>query len=643
MGFFTKHRGASASSGEAPAEPRVPAYVALEDHQIRILELLPGTFDQPLECHLVPVSVFDLPSYEALSYVWGSPVFNKSITCDGVVVDITENLFFALRRLRNEHDPRYLWADAVCINQRDAKEKSVQIQRMRDIYAKSTEVAVWLGEECEDSDAAMALVNETAAKWAREGGRPHGTTNEDGKANPLQHIQTFRNGPVRSLLRVVRRPYFSRVWVIQEVALAADRATVYLGAGSAPWSAFADVCAWAVESGIAMFAPSRFGKPLMLRETGEHTVDKRTNGIEPDPKADLLPLLLRFRGFSATDARDKVYGLLGLADASKQEEPFLDVDYGKDKEEVYRDVAVTILRKSGNLDILSVPRVLEPTTLPSWVPRWDVSDQQSSLLISDLEKTRTWRASGESEPYVNWSRMPDQLGVSAMTFAVVEEVGNIWERQDISEVENMTKGGLQAYDAVRYQIKTGLEWEAIAGVESADPYPPTGEARSDVFFQTGIGGCSSLEEYKEMKAKFDSANTIYRRHRLLHDLKLDRHFSTFLVGGMGMAMAYNAAVALKLKSVETLTPQDFDFQNAVNEAATHKRMFRSENGYLGLGPKRLEKGDLVVLVKGGRAPLVLRESDKDGAMYELIGDAYVHGAMDGKLFDESQCRNIWLV
>ncbi|KAI1085329.1 heterokaryon incompatibility protein-domain-containing protein [Whalleya microplaca] len=642
MRFFNHRRGSSTPRSEAPAKPRVPSYVGLRDDQIRLLELLPGTLDHELECHLKPVSWTDLPSYEALSYVWGVPIFNNPITCDGVVVDITKSLFTALRQLRNEHSTRLLWVDALCINQQDVQEKSVQIQRMRDIYARSSGVAVWLGEESEDSDSAIAFVNECATKWAKEG-KSHGVTNEDGKANPFQHIQTFRNGPLRSLLRVVQRPWFSRVWVIQEVALAAHRATVYVGPSSASWSDFADVCDWAVESGLAMFAPSRFGKPLMLRTTGEHTIEMRAEGLNPDPKTDLLPLLLRFREFSATDARDKVYGLCGLADASKREDPFLNINYEKDKEEVYREVAITILRKSGNLDILSVPRLLEPTAMPSWVPQWDVSDQQSSILISDPEKRQSWRASGESEPYVDWSRLPDQLGLSALTLDIVEEVGDAWERQDITEVDNMTKGALQAYDAVRYQIKTGSEWESIANVECPDPYPSTGESWSDVFFQTSIGGCSSVEEYKEMKTKFASANDIYRRHRLLHDLKLDRNLSTFLVGGMGMAIAYNTAVALKLKSAHTLTPEDFDFQNAVNEVATHKKMFRTRDGYLGLGPRRIEKGDLAVLVKGGRAPLVLRKKTEDEGLYELVGDAYIHGAMSGKQFDESQCRNIWLV
>ena len=67
--------------------------------------------------------------------------------------------------------------------------------------------------------------------------------------------------------------------------------------------------------------------------------------------------------------------------------------------------------------------------------------------------------------------------------------------------------------------------------------------------------------------------------------------------------------------------------------AYERRLGRGENGFLALLPAATEVRDKVVLVKGGRVPLVLR-GDGSGQGYRLIGEAYVEGIMDGEAFDE---------
>lgn len=619
--------------------PASPKYLQVRPGEIRILEISPGSGDDQIQCSLRHVTLQgsadgqDVPAYEAISYCWGDPTPSRSIICDGSRVTITESLHQALLHLRDAKSVRTLWADALCINQNDNTEKGIQVAGMRHVYAKATGVAIWVGEEDEASAGALDFVNECAERWAKDG-RPSGATNKDGEPNPFQHVAAFNKGPVKGLLELVRRRWFSRVWVIQEVALASDRATIHVGRKTAKWTDFAAVCTWCVESGIAIYAPSALEKTQMLGWAGDQA--KKT----PNPKEDLLPLLSRFRVFDATDPKDKLYGLCGLADASSGENPYIRIDYSKTRNEVYKDFALTHLRQNANLDILSVPRMQESSGLPSWVPMWHVYDHAKSLVIEFKEKAQHWEAGGKLAPCVQLRNDDKELGLKGFVVDTIEIVGDAWKRQDIGSLSH--KALVEIFDAVRYQLHTCFQWESIAKAQSQEPYGPTGESRHDVIWQVTIGGCSTPEEYESMKEKFENINISYRRHRLLHDLGLDQNLPAFTLGAIVMSLVYQASVVLGLKSAESLTPKDYDFNNAAKEVGGDRRLFRTlEHGYLGLGPRLAKAGDKVVLAQGVKAPLILRPCKED-SVFELVGDAYVQGLMKGEGFDQDKCKNIWL-
>lgn len=116
---------------------------------IRLIELLPGPAGSPLACHISEVQKSNLPQYEAISYVWGNPVFShvvKELTPDSHTnLYVTANLYNALHAVRDEHTPRTIWADGLCINQSDIKERGHQVAFMGQIFQDATRVIVWLG------------------------------------------------------------------------------------------------------------------------------------------------------------------------------------------------------------------------------------------------------------------------------------------------------------------------------------------------------------------------------------------------------------------------------------------------------------------------------------------------------------------
>ena len=117
----------------------------LKTASIRILELHPGADDSHIICTLHVVSLDDHPEYEALSYVWGDSRKTKPITVGGATFNATENLFAFFSCLRHTSDSRFLWADAICIDQSNPLEKGSQIALMSRVYREAKEALIWFG------------------------------------------------------------------------------------------------------------------------------------------------------------------------------------------------------------------------------------------------------------------------------------------------------------------------------------------------------------------------------------------------------------------------------------------------------------------------------------------------------------------
>ncbi|KAH9208645.1 heterokaryon incompatibility protein-domain-containing protein, partial [Leptodontidium sp. 2 PMI_412] len=118
-------------------------------YELRMLELLPGYGDEPVQIRLLHHPLSSLPECEALSYEWGSPERDHEIFCEGKVLKVTSNLLAALKRSRPSgqpvQKPRLLWIDALCINQEDIDERSEQVKLMTEIYRNVGRTLVWIG------------------------------------------------------------------------------------------------------------------------------------------------------------------------------------------------------------------------------------------------------------------------------------------------------------------------------------------------------------------------------------------------------------------------------------------------------------------------------------------------------------------
>ncbi|KAJ2992732.1 hypothetical protein NUW58_g2070 [Xylaria curta] len=115
-----------------------------ETDQVRVVEICPGSLDEPIECNLKVRSIKDDGIPETLSYVWGTEMSHEDILVDRQLFSVTRNLFEILRSLRHLNTTRTIWIDAICINQSDFEEKGRQVRLMRDIYSNAKGTVIYL-------------------------------------------------------------------------------------------------------------------------------------------------------------------------------------------------------------------------------------------------------------------------------------------------------------------------------------------------------------------------------------------------------------------------------------------------------------------------------------------------------------------
>ncbi|KAF2232480.1 HET-domain-containing protein [Viridothelium virens] len=285
--------------------------------QIRLLDILPGS--GLIKCNLrtqsLPTSTHG--SYEALSYFWGTPSALKVITVDGFSFSITPNLHAALLRLRgsDSEGPRTMWIDAICIDQKNLLEKNTQIPLMRDIYSFCRRVVIWLGEHDVLTESALEGIEFMASRsrngeqfnyydWkkVRRGDRSQGLL----RYVPLSgQVETLMSAA--TMTSFFSRPWFTRVWVVQELTLS-PQAIVICGKFQIDW----DRIVKADETSRTNF---------------EHDLGtfKRFRTWPQNLSYDIFDRMMMAWQLNATDPRDKIYGLMGL-EIMPPEENLIDVD-----------------------------------------------------------------------------------------------------------------------------------------------------------------------------------------------------------------------------------------------------------------------------------------------------------------------------
>ncbi|CAM1511935.1 Fc.00g094480.m01.CDS01 [Cosmosporella sp. VM-42] len=316
-----------------------------------------------------------LPLYEALSYTWGtadSPqtaeVVPQADSPISRTLRIQQNLASALKHMRYTDKPRTLWVDAICINQNDVPEKNTQVPRMADIYRLADHVVIWLGAETHNSNLAISTLDYLGAQIeiTKTGGRlPSPKCAHQDWFRSLTELP-YDDHTWQAIVDLVNRPWFGRLWVLQEVQLSNHKAKMQGGLHEISWQRFrrAIVCLEAKRNLPQSVVFSR------LPRLGIFCL--------PVEGVNFASLLLRITHLECSNPRDKVYGLLGLASPSflARVRP----QYSLPVSSIYRDLflSLTDQTKRLHLEFCSL-RTSRPRQLASWIP--DLSGNLVELLF----------------------------------------------------------------------------------------------------------------------------------------------------------------------------------------------------------------------------------------------------------------------
>ncbi|TVY81290.1 Heterokaryon incompatibility protein 6 OR allele [Lachnellula suecica] len=383
----------TASDGEAPGTGVYKHQPIHSKTEIRILEIHPPDPNDPEALHgeLVTARLADKPSFEAISYAWGEPIFSSTLEFPTGQYAITATLAAALRRFRLPDRKRRLWADAVCIDQCNNEEKGHQVKLMADVYRGAAHVLVWLGEGSEKTDEAIDFLSERARDSWRYGVNascPWEVVIRDTQRgspvwNALAALLPKLEAILDSLLKFYGQAWFARLWVIQEVALA-SHLTFYNGWKLITHSEFsaATVVLYKfldISGSEGLNAIDGIIQGVMLSEVIRWHEQKQG---EQTKDLDLLSFVdANFQGGHSNDL-DLVFALLGLSRPVEDVE--IEVDYEMSVEDLFMDFTLRyleigmthILDFAGNrepgLDRHSERAIdkRKPPFLPSWAVDW---------------------------------------------------------------------------------------------------------------------------------------------------------------------------------------------------------------------------------------------------------------------------------
>jgi hypothetical protein len=302
--------------------------------------------------------------YEALSYVWGDVRNNVDITVMGStpseecsLLGVGSNLYDALVHLRRPCTPRDFWVDAISINQEDPDERSSQVQRMHSIYKYASRVVAWLGTASQSSELALRTLENIGQQIECTSDNLMVPTPNAKEKDRWYSPPQLAHGTREAILQLAERPYFRRLWIIQEVQTANQDAIFQCGELNVRWY-------W-LRRGLTRIELST-----------PYQVDSLADDLMSTSLEHLLCLAMESE---CTEPRDRIYAMLGLFPRLMRTS--IKPQYSLPVADVYTQAILAIMETTRRLNPL-LGQYIEDTYNPNSMPSW-------SLALVDTDERRT--------------------------------------------------------------------------------------------------------------------------------------------------------------------------------------------------------------------------------------------------------------
>ncbi|KAI1415062.1 heterokaryon incompatibility protein-domain-containing protein [Hypoxylon sp. FL1857] len=650
-------------------------YGQLGPREIRVLEFGPGCFEDPILGRFLYVNLphtDDICSTEfhALSYCWGDPIdvvdIELSLHIDPDATrpfSVGRTVEQAVRRLRTRDKPLRIWIDAVCINQANLAERGQQVRMMGDIYTHAAFVHIWLGESNQFIDTAFRVTRDVfnfntdccpAGVKCHCPGTPHTFTADEIRAaskilkegqcsykgiEEVFHLhrrdfidelldttdnQSTDAHSVKLFNKLFEHPWFSRVWVLQE-ALLARQAFIHCGDQMMPWEEVVAIHEWIGDAEYKLIPhynrpatmPAIWARLGYKQKSRQRTSVDETSDVSATANG-IMDIFLDALDLKSTLPQDKLFALLSFGSDTNQAselDPSLRANYEKPARQVFAEFTRWHIRSRRSLNILSaihgqksrtwVRRTCSKTVERPQLPTWAVDNNgRSRWTQMTLQAQFAFKAVGDT--------IPDETLLDPGSDLMVLRLRGI----AFSEVEVLTHTPIK--DIYPYD----------------DDYQSFLDGRSDIkgVFDRMFNSCYFLEGdlyWKTHKtvspawSTVDKALAYYRAHMRTH-------------------WEYTERPAVEVLKLTKDSPDELTwYKTRAIPTCLDQCFFRTSNGSFGLCPWPTKEGDVVAFLFGAEVPYLLRPINDEQVngnnisiqcKYELVGECYLDGFMDGEIF-----------
>lgn len=640
--------------------------------EMRLLELLPGNFQDKIRCNLsqhplppppprigskAPSS--DLVEYEALSYVWGRWTNWKPICVDGVDnYPVTENLFCALKRLRRPKKSRRLWIDQICIDQRKIPEAekilNQEIYHIDQIFgSQPSQVVIWLGETEKTPKQSKDLLD-----------------------------------AIESNSKMVDYPWWDRAWVIQEFVLAGREPRALFGPYEEPWSQV-DKLAGEWSNRVSSRLGQRPGVAYSL-SIG------RMKDIKAKSERNIFTLSAALNKARTRDDEDKIFCILSSLPAQEKEV----IGQGQDKcvARVFAKATYASIKSSGNLGIFGLVSGPGPfkrdedkpqVQVPSWTVDFTFPDNERTYRIlpgvkqgrrqrlkdkvylslnlpfNELRAAQVFGFEGEQ---MGWCRRQPRstaqvdfnsadyrcLRIGGLAFDQVQSVvsvndslideGHTFASFSVSMAMNLNTVARNSTNKlvgyIDWKLFNKMERKIleplVAYLENHDPYAAV--------FSGASGSTSGRGEQPRPYSDFSNSeirttltDAMFRLWdkgarpegaRRIDDFDLSTIFSAMKIEFEHRNDQDNADAIINRRWKSS---RGTIFKWSLQCDTAGHVFFQTRSGFVGLAPKGLRAIDEIILPYGSQFPIAIRQSGK--GFWSFVGFLYVRGIMDGELWD----------
>ncbi|KAI9641277.1 hypothetical protein NHQ30_010078 [Ciborinia camelliae] len=596
------------------------------------------------------------------------------IFVDDIPVLVSKNLEKALRTMREIPEiasGTRIWVDALCINQKDTKERSFEVKRMGEIYRNADRVISFLGEESDQSGHILEFLDNIG---------------EEVRRTRKQFPPVIFEGPKRRekisvLAKLVDRNYFSHIWIIQEVIQGGDKSVLICGARKFSWInllKFGEACSesWGPETEISdelMEGTIKLNYLAYLYHYFREYCDEDRTSLVKNP-----PWFRIASSHQATDSRDLIYGMMSLL--PKKLSDLINVDYASHNRfvDVMRTFAEAYMKSTQSLNWI-LHRYYIPfighRDWPTWVPNlaqqaeaatwdWPINTKDSACPNIPCKFSVEMHEETGRHLLICQGMYVDVIDMAAENVSTIA----LRKRKAMAKTLNLIfaeKSG--QIDPITLKKKYANLETIVRSIERQESFIITDSDESDE---------DMLQPYRNHEMK--GART-HRYHNVgglivaLHscfsfmDLYPIREYNIFYYPPNGSEITERPLQQNILKAfLRTEVPYSFyDFEwlrdpfssfklwnttfrdlfpieDVVYNRAQPRRMlgeaskavlgrlFTTMNGYVGVTFGNVRSGDEVWLLAGCQKPVLLRKSKKVEGSYELLGGVHIPGIMKGE-------------